>query len=198
MSPTSCRCSTPRQRRGRKGREEEDEKKGWGAKRGCRARGPHFPGSCPPSTSPALAGGTTGFGMGPGGAPPRSLTPGTPAVTTNPAYSEHQKKKKARSKPKAAHRPMATWATPTLCGYNRPRPCAPLRSNGCPLSTRGRSTRWSAGGLTCSKAGAIGHLPVGFPLRCAQRFSHPDVATRRCCFGNNRHTSGRSSPVLSY
>jgi len=83
-------------------------------------------------------------------------------------------------------------------GDNRPRPCAPLRSNGCPLSTRGRSTRWSAGGLTYSKIGAITHLPVGFPLRCAQRFSHPDVATRRCCFGNNRHTSGRSNPVLSY
>ena len=88
--------------------------------------------------------------------------------------------------------PHACWKN------NRPRPCAPLRSNGCPLSTRGRSTRWSAGGLTCAKAGAICHLPVGFPLRCAQRFSRPDVATRRCCFGNNRHTSGRSSPVLSY
>ena len=48
------------------------------------------------------------------------------------------------------------------------------------------------------KAGGKSHLEEGFPLRCAQRFSQPDVATRRCCFGNNRHTSGRSTPVLSY
>ncbi len=127
----------------------------------------------------------------------RSRPAPPPPPPTLPTASIRKKRERNRI-PKAAHRPMATWATPTLCGYNRPRPCAPLRSNGCPLSTRGRSTRWSAGGLTCSKAGAIGHLPVGFPLRCAQRFSHPDVATRRCCFGNNRHTSGRSSPVLSY
>jgi len=80
MSPTSCRCSTPRHRR-KTGEGGDEGVQASGCRRGCRARGPHFPGSCPPSTPPALAGGTTGFGMGPGGAPPRSLTPGTPAAT---------------------------------------------------------------------------------------------------------------------
>ena len=42
------------------------------------------------------------------------------------------------------------------------------------------------------------HLQAGFALRCRQRFSVPDVATRRCSWRNNRRTSGRSLPVLSY
>jgi len=42
------------------------------------------------------------------------------------------------------------------------------------------------------------HLEVGFPLRCFQRLSRPDVATRRCPWRDNRYTSGRSIPVLSY
>ncbi len=42
------------------------------------------------------------------------------------------------------------------------------------------------------------HLGVGFPLRCFQRLSRPDVATRRCRWRDNRYTSGRSVPVLSY
>ncbi len=42
------------------------------------------------------------------------------------------------------------------------------------------------------------HLAVGFALRCIQRFSRPDVATRRCPGRDNRCTSGPSVPVLSY
>ena len=42
------------------------------------------------------------------------------------------------------------------------------------------------------------HLGRGFPLRCFQRLSRPDVATRRCPWRDNRYTSGRSIPVLSY
>ena len=42
------------------------------------------------------------------------------------------------------------------------------------------------------------HLEVDFALRCFQRLFLPDVATRHCCWHNNRHTSGRSTPVLSY
>ena len=41
-------------------------------------------------------------------------------------------------------------------------------------------------------------LGAGFPLRCFQRFAHPDVATQRCRLPDNWHTSGPSSPVLSY
>ena len=42
------------------------------------------------------------------------------------------------------------------------------------------------------------HLGQGFPLRCFQRFSRPDRATRHCRWHDNRYTSGRSVPVLSY
>ena len=41
------------------------------------------------------------------------------------------------------------------------------------------------------------YLEEGFPLRCFQQFSLPNIATRRCFF-NNRHTRGWSTPVLSY
>ena len=42
------------------------------------------------------------------------------------------------------------------------------------------------------------HLGAGFPLRCCQRLSLPHVATQRCRLSDNWHTSGASSPVLSY
>lgn len=42
------------------------------------------------------------------------------------------------------------------------------------------------------------HLVAGFPLRCCQRFSVPDVATQHCRSPHNWSTSGPSSPVLSY
>ncbi len=82
MSPTSCRCSTPR-RRMRRARNDR-------CHGGCRAQGPRFPGDCSPSTLPALAEGTTGFGMEPGGTPPRSLTPGTPRATGTAMRSEQR------------------------------------------------------------------------------------------------------------
>ena len=42
------------------------------------------------------------------------------------------------------------------------------------------------------------HLRVGFVLRCFQRLSLPNVATRRCGWRHNRYTRGSSTPVLSY
>jgi hypothetical protein len=195
MSPTSCRCSTPRR--------EREEGRG-------RARGRTVRGGVPRARAAFSRELPPKYFAGAGGGHDR-VRDGTGWIAAAIAHARHpaphhrivsraKRSGTAASKIKeTAHRPTATWAT--RAGgkeRDRPRPCAPLRSDGCPPSTRGRSTRWSAGGLTCSKAGAICHLPVGFPLRCAQRFSHPDVATRRCCFGNNRHTSGRSSPVLSY
>ena len=42
------------------------------------------------------------------------------------------------------------------------------------------------------------HLGGGFPLRCFQRLSLPDVATLQCPWRDNRYTSGQSTPVLSY
>jgi hypothetical protein len=39
---------------------------------------------------------------------------------------------------------------------------------------------------------------VGFPLRCFQRLSFPDIATRRCPERDNRYTSGQCLLILSY
>ena len=41
-------------------------------------------------------------------------------------------------------------------------------------------------------------LEGGFPLRCFQRFSGPNIATRRCPWQDSRYTRGQSVPVLSY
>ena len=44
----------------------------------------------------------------------------------------------------------------------------------------------------------ISHLEGGFTLRCRQRLALPVLATRPCHWHDNRSTSGRSIPVLSY
>jgi hypothetical protein len=44
----------------------------------------------------------------------------------------------------------------------------------------------------------ISHLEVGFPLRCFQRLSHPNLATQLCRWHDNWNTIGSSIPVLSY
>ena len=54
-----------------------------------------------------------------------------------------------------------------------------------------------AGGLTPLKGGSP-HLGTGFPLRCFQRLSLPNVANQPCSWWNNWHTRGSSVPVLSY
>ena len=42
------------------------------------------------------------------------------------------------------------------------------------------------------------HLGIGFPLRCFQRLSHPNLATQLCPWQDNWCTSGSFTPVLSY
>ena len=44
----------------------------------------------------------------------------------------------------------------------------------------------------------ISLLEGGFTLRCLQRLSRPDLATRLCTWQYNRYTRGQSIPVLSY
>ena len=39
---------------------------------------------------------------------------------------------------------------------------------------------------------------VGFPLRCFQQLSRPNIATLQCGWRHNRSTRGSSNPVLSY
>src|SRR3546814_16070817 len=42
------------------------------------------------------------------------------------------------------------------------------------------------------------HLEARFPLRCFQRLSLPNIATRQCHWRDNRNTRDSSTPVLSY
>ena len=44
----------------------------------------------------------------------------------------------------------------------------------------------------------IPNLGVGFPLRCFQRLSEPDIATGRCHWRDSPQTRGRFISVLSY
>src|SRR2546423_10123042 len=53
-------------------------------------------------------------------------------------------------------------------------------------------------GALLTRSDGTSHLGVCFALRCCQRFSRPGVATGRCSWRNNPHTSGPSAPVLSY
>ena len=64
-------------------------------------------------------------------------------------------------------------------------------------STPGLSPCGLQGALRSRSSGRP-NLEGGFPLRCFQRLSFPDVATRRCGWRHNRNTRGRSIPVLSY
>ena len=65
-------------------------------------------------------------------------------------------------------------------------------------STPSLSTTWSMWGLQETEVSGMPYLEVGFPLRCFQRLSLPDIATRQYDWRHNRHTSGSSNPVLSY
>ena len=80
---------------------------------------------------------------------------------------------------------------------NCPRPLVPLRCTHHCASTRGLSSWSSPSGLTPFRD-EESHLEVGFPLRCFQRLSAPEIATRLCPWQDNRHTSALSTPVLSY
>jgi len=50
----------------------------------------------------------------------------------------------------------------------------------CRTSTSSLSTSSSRTALEETEVSGRSHLGVGFPLRCFQRLSHPDLATRRC------------------
>ena len=81
---------------------------------------------------------------------------------------------------------------------NRPRPLVRLGSSQLPAVHRPpiNPVIFRGSYLLCGSEKA--HLGAGFPLRCCQRLSLPNVATQRCELPHNWHTSGSSSPVLSY
>ena len=133
----------------------------------------------------ALGGLTSGFGMGPG-VPPlpwppaakgRSAIPGGPGGR---ALRAAQRDRARRILLKVAKEELGRLV--------------PLGSAPRGASTCGLSTSWSTRGLTEGRT----HLWTGFPLRCFQRLSLPNVANRPCRWRDNRHTRGPSTQVLSY
>ena len=73
----------------------------------------------------------------------------------------------------------------------------PVGCGGRPPCTPGLST-WSSSRSLRTLTYRKPRLEEGFALRCLQRLSFPDLATRRCPERDSRHTRGRSSPILSY
>ena len=71
-----------------------------------------------------------------------------------------------------------------------------VRSTPCRASTPSLLPRRLRGALLLSHEKL--HLRVGFTLRCFQRLSLPDAATRLYGWRHNRYTVGPSTPVLSY
>ena len=81
----------------------------------------------------------------------------------------------------------------------RVRPLVPVGSTPRGASTSGLSNTCSTCGLqTLRRASRNPNLGAGFPLRCFQRLSLPNVANRPCRWRDNRHTRGPSTQVLSY
>ena len=65
-------------------------------------------------------------------------------------------------------------------------------------STPDLSTSWSRTTLQGAQGSGKSHLKASFPLRCFQRLSLPNLATRQCHWRDNRNTRGTFTPVLSY
>ena len=80
----------------------------------------------------------------------------------------------------------------------RRRPLVPVGSTPHGASTSGLSNTCSTCGLQRFKTVRNPNLGAGFPLRCFQRLSLPNVANRPCRWRDNRHTRGSSTQVLSY
>ena len=89
-----------------------------------------------------------------------------------------------------------TYNLPTLTFWSSPRPISSSQLHAlqhfhpCPINLVVFKGSYSYDGIS--------HLEGGFTLRCLQRLSRPDLATRPCTWQCNRYTRGQSIPVLSY
>ena len=93
-------------------------------------------------------------------------------------------------------RDRSAWVPGRSLGWGRMRSIGRLVSVSCMhccTSTSDLSTWWSATALIGRRC-----FKVGFPLRCFQRLSLPDLATRLRGWRHDRPTRGLSIPVLSY
>ena len=164
-----------------------------------------------PSPCQALA---SGFGMGPGVSPgpwPPQIFSCTVRRWGLPAcggLGTGQRTRICRCFvlwPDNAHCRLVPFAGgrcgPTARGWNVSvafRPLVPVGSTPRGASTSGLSTTCSAWGLQRLGAAWNPYLGEGFPLRCFQRLSLPNVANRPRHWRDNRHTRGSSTQVLSY
>ena len=90
---------------------------------------------------------------------------------------------------------------PTARGWNVSvafRPLVPVGSTLAGLPRPAYQPRVLHGDYRNSKVPRNAYLGAGFPLRCFQRLSLPNVANRPCHWRDNRHTRGSSTQVLSY
>ena len=97
---------------------------------------------------------------------------------------------------RAAPMPRHDTGMETDCGD----PPSTIRTARLQSVARGPPAAYQPGhlpGVLPRKSGDA-RLGEGFPLRCFQRFARPHVATQRCRSRDNWHTSGASTPVLSY
>ena len=166
----------------------------------CAAASP--PTRFPVQYSPALPWGTTRFGMGLGGAMALSATH-TPQVRclfllgTNNAFFVRSSPAWRRACREVRRRGYMSKVSNGICKEpSSTISTARLQSVTCCPPAAYRPGRLP--GVLRSRGAEKAHLAAGFPLRCCQRLSLPNVATQRCRLPDNWHTSGSSSPVLSY
>ena len=113
-------------------------------------------------------------------------------------FRDHKKQCSLPSNERNHHRtrPDPASGSEKVC---RVRPLVPVGSTPRGASTSGLSNTCSTCGLrTLRGASRNPNLGAGFPLRCFQRLSLPNVANRPCRWRDNRHTRGPSTQVLSY
>ncbi len=122
---------------------------------------------------------------------------GREAKPTVVSFSDHPNAycRPGRSSTGKTRNQPSTRGSELLC---RRRPLVPVGSTPHGASTSGLSNTCSTCGLQQFKTVRNPNLGAGFPLRCFQRLSLPNVANRPCRWRDNRHTRGSSTQVLSY
>ena len=114
-------------------------------------------------------------------------------------HRDHKKQRSLPSNERNHHRTRPDPRTRESERVCRVRPLVPVGSTPRGASTSGLSNTCSTCGLQALRGASRNpNLGAGFPLRCFQRLSLPNVANRPCRWRDNRHTRGPSTQVLSY
>ncbi len=114
-------------------------------------------------------------------------------------HRDHKKQCSLPSNERNHHRTRPDPQTRESERVCRVRPLVPVGSTPRGASTSGLSNTCSTCGLQALRGASRNpNLGAGFPLRCFQRLSLPNVANRPCRWRDNRHTRGPSTQVLSY